>query len=170
MQERDERGARGSETAPYGDSLERGMAADSVPTTDGRSRNMRAIRRADTAPELRLRRLLHRAGLRYRTDHRLSFAGGNVRPDVVFTRVKVAVFVDSCFWHCCPDHGRRPTHNTSYWDPKLDRNIERDRADDCVLGSAGWQVVRVWEHEDLELAAARVIGRVRARAGGDRAG
>ena len=124
-----------------------------VPATPGRSRNMAAIRRTDTKPEVGLRRLLHARGLRFRKDYRLDLPGGRVRPDVVFTRRKIAVFVDSCFWHVCPEHGREPTSNEWYWTPKLRRNVERDGQQDEWLVDAGWTVVRIWEHVPLEEAA-----------------
>ena len=89
---------------------------------EGRSANMRAIRRTGTKPEVALRSELHRLGYRYRKDHRLDLADGvRVRPDIVFTARKVAVFVDGCFWHACPDHGREPSVNQWYWAPKLRR-------------------------------------------------
>lgn len=132
------------------------LAAPSA-VSPGRSRNMRAIRRSDTKPELALRSRLHASGYRFRKDYRLDLPGGRVRPDVVFTRRRVAVFVDSCFWHCCPEHGRLPKVNESYWLPKLSRNVARDRENDRALSSAGWRVVRVWEHEDPAEAAAIVI-------------
>jgi len=123
-----------------------------------RSANMRAIRRTDTKPELALRRALHRMGYRFRKDYRLDLAAGErVRPDIAFTARKVAVFVDGCFWHACPDHGSNPSVNQGYWAPKLLRNVERDRAADSALERAGWQVVRLWEHLPLEAAVAAVI-------------
>jgi DNA mismatch endonuclease (patch repair protein) len=128
------------------------------PSTEGRSRNMQAIRRTDTKPEVELRKRLHAMGLRFRKDHRLDLPGGRVRPDIVFTRRKVAVFVDSCFWHCCPDHGHAPTKNEWYWGPKLARNVERDEAANHALEAAGWIVIRVWEHEGLDSVAARIQG------------
>jgi DNA mismatch endonuclease (patch repair protein) len=79
-----------------------------------------------------------------------------VRPDLVFTKTRLAVFVDGCFWHVCPQHGRQPTHNEWYWTPKLRRNVERDRRADAALVAAGWRVVRVWEHVTPEAAAAIV--------------
>lgn len=124
---------------------------------------MAAIRRTDTKPELALRRHLHALGLRFRKDHRLDLPGGRVRPDIVFTRRKVAVFVDSCFWHVCPEHGRQPATNEWYWTPKLRRNIERDREQDAILAAEGWIVVRVWEHEPVEEAAQMVAAIVAAR-------
>jgi DNA mismatch endonuclease (patch repair protein) len=127
------------------------------PANAGRSANMRANRRADTKPELALRRALHALGYRYRKDYRLDLAAGvRVRPDIVFTARKVAVFVDGCFWHCCPEHGSRPAANTWYWEPKLRRNVDRDRAADAALDQAGWTVIRFWEHESIEVAVAHV--------------
>lgn len=131
-----------------------------VPANEGRARNMRAIRRTDTKPEIELRRLLHGAGLRFRKDYRLDLPGGRVRPDVVFTRARVAVFLDSCFWHACPVHGREPTRNEWYWGPKLARTVERDRQAVAALEDAGWHVVRIWEHENLADAAHTVIAAV----------
>ncbi len=119
---------------------------------------MRAIRRANTKPELALRRALHRRGYRFRKDLRLDLAGGTrVRPDIAFTARRVAVFVDGCFWHACPEHGGKPSVNQAYWGPKLQRNVERDRAADAALAAAGWRVVRVWEHVPLDDAIAEVV-------------
>jgi DNA mismatch endonuclease (patch repair protein) len=136
------------------------MASPAYPhaASEGRSANMRAIKRAGTKPEIALRSALHRLGYRYRKDHRLDLAEGvRVRPDIVFTARKVAVFVDGCFWHACPEHGRQPTVNEWYWAPKLRRTVERDRAADLALAAAGWQVVRLWEHLPLDDATATVI-------------
>ena len=134
------------------------VAAYPSPASPGRSANMRANRRTDTKPELALRSALHRRGYRFRKDHRLDLNdGARVRPDIAFTARKVAVFVDGCFWHVCPEHGRDPTVNEWYWAPKLRRNMERDRAADAALAAAGWRVVRVWEHEPLIAAVDAVI-------------
>jgi DNA mismatch endonuclease (patch repair protein) len=119
---------------------------------------MRAIRRTNTKPETALRSALHRRGLRFRKDLRLDLAAGaRVRPDIVFTARRVAVFVDGCFWHACPEHGRDPAANEWYWAPKLRRNVERDRAGDAALAEAGWRVVRIWEHVPLDDAVAAVV-------------
>ena len=140
------------------------MAEYPHPSSPGRSANMRANRRTDTKPELALRRALHKRGYRFRKDYRLDLDGGRrVRPDIVFTARRVAVFVDGCFWHACPEHGSKPRANDWYWTPKLARNVERDRVADQTLASAGWQVVRIWEHESLEQALAAVIAVVGAR-------
>ncbi|GAA3159814.1 very short patch repair endonuclease [Blastococcus jejuensis] len=131
-------------------------AAQPLPKSAGRSRNLAAIRRSNTKPEVALRSLLHRRGRRFRKDYRLDLPDARVRPDLVFTRSRVAVFVDGCFWHVCPIHGREPTHNEWYWTPKLRRNVERDRIADAALTKAGWKVVRVWEHVPVQEAASLV--------------
>jgi DNA mismatch endonuclease (patch repair protein) len=130
------------------------------PANAGRSANMKANRRTDTKPELALRAALHARGYRYRKDFRLDLPRRRVRPDIAFTRRKVAVFVDGCFWHACPDHGSKPKNNDWYWSPKLARNVERDRAADDALAHAGWTVIRLWEHVPLEDAVAAVIAAV----------
>lgn len=145
------------------------MAEYPYPSSPGRSANMAAIRRRDTKPELALRRALHGRGYRYRKDLRLDLdSGARVRPDIVFTARRVAVFVDGCFWHCCPDHGSKPAVNTGYWNPKLLRNVERDRAADAALAAAGWEVVRVWEHEPLDAAVTAVTDALARRPPGPR--
>src|ERR1700760_4972221 len=119
---------------------------------------MRANRRTDTKPELPLRHALHRLAYPYRKDHRLDLDGGRrVRPDIAFTARKVAVVVDGCFWHACPEHGSKSAVNQGYWDPALLRNVERHRACDAPLELAGWQVVRLWEHVPLDDAVAAVV-------------
>jgi DNA mismatch endonuclease, patch repair protein len=129
-----------------------------LPISPGRSANMKANRRSDTKPEMALRRALHARGYRYRKDHRLDLSDGRrVRPDIVFTARRVAVFVDGCFWHACPEHGSKPKNNEWYWSPKLQRNVDRDRANDVALAEGGWQVVRLWEHVPIEEAVAAVI-------------
>ena len=132
-----------------------------APLNEGRSRNMRANRRSGTKPETVLRSALHGLGYRFRKDHRLDLESGvRVRPDIVFTKRKVAVFVDGCFWHVCPEHGRQPTTNEWYWTPKLRRNMERDQAANLALKGAGWHVVRLWEHEPLPSAVRAVVAAV----------
>lgn len=122
---------------------------------------MQAIRRSETKPEVRLRSALHRAGLRFRKDLRLDLADHvSVRPDIVFTRHRVAVFVDGCFWHRCPEHGTAPRVNSTYWGPKLDRTVARDAQQTAALLEAGWSVVRIWEHEQLEASIVRVMDAV----------
>ena len=127
------------------------------PTSAGVTANMKANRRTNTKPELALRTALHAMGYRYRKDHRLDLPLRRVRPDIAFTRRKVAVFVDGCFWHACPEHGSKPRNNEWYWGPKLLRNVERDRANDAALTLAGWSVIRLWEHVPLDEAVTTVV-------------
>jgi DNA mismatch endonuclease (patch repair protein) len=121
---------------------------------DARAR-MTAQRRRDTQPELALRRELHRLGLRYRV-HRRPLKGLRREADVVFLGARVAVFVDSCFWHCCPEHGTWPSANGDWWREKLIGNQRRDRDTDARLQSEGWTVARVWEHEEPREAAEKI--------------
>ena len=130
-----------------------------------RSDNMRAIRRRDTGPELEIRSLLHRAGLRYRVDYRIGTGRSAPRPDIVFTTQRIAVFIDGCFWHQCPDHATMPKANRDFWEPKLQRNVERDRENDAALEATGWTVLRFWEHEDPDAVAAAIIGTIRPSQG-----
>ena len=134
-----------------------------LPLTPGRSANMKGNRRTDTKPELALRSALHALGYRYRKDFRIDLPQRRVRPDIAFTRRKVAVFVDGCFWHACPEHGSKPKNNEWYWSPKLARNVERDRAADDALTEAGWTVVRLWEHVPVAEAVTAVIAAVGTR-------
>jgi DNA mismatch endonuclease (patch repair protein) len=125
---------------------------------------MSGLARRDTGPEIALRRALHQRGLRYYV-HRRPLPELRREADVVFPKAKLAVFVDGCFWHGCPAHGRRD-HRTNgwYWPEKIERNKERDQDTDAKLRAAGWIPVRVWEHEEPESAAARVLSLWRERA------
>lgn len=145
-----------ADTSDYRGCMSSAANGLSAPSSS-RSRNMAAIKRRDTRPERAIRSLLHASGRRYRVDLRLDLPGGRPRPDIAFTRSRVAVFVDGCFWHCCPEHGRQPNVNGSYWGPKLDRNVARDQAADEALALAGWKVVRIWEHEKPEDAVGRIL-------------
>ncbi|HWT90499.1 MAG TPA: very short patch repair endonuclease [Solirubrobacterales bacterium] len=125
---------------------------------------MAANRRRDTSLELHLRSLLHARGLRFRVDYPIPVPGRRpVRPDIVFTRARVVVFVDGCYWHGCPEHWSPPKSNVEYWTTKIERNQERDRQADAALAGIGWSVVRLWEHEDMERAAAAIEATVRAK-------
>jgi DNA mismatch endonuclease (patch repair protein) len=123
---------------------------------------MQANKSRDTAPEVALRSALHRRGLRFRK-HAKVLPGVRLTPDVVFTVERVAVFVDGCFWHGCPEHWSVPRRNRDFWASKIERNRTRDRETDVVLVEAGWTVVRVWEHEDLRAAESRVVRVVESR-------
>jgi DNA mismatch endonuclease (patch repair protein) len=118
---------------------------------------MQGNRKRDTSPELALRSELHRRGLRYRIDQK-PLENLRCRADIVFRRQKVAVFVDGCFWHGCPEHGTSPKTNATYWNAKIARNMERDQLNDAELSNAGWAIVRVWEHEPPADAASRIAG------------
>jgi DNA mismatch endonuclease, patch repair protein len=116
---------------------------------------MAKVARRDTLPELELRRALHSRGWRYRVDAQPdpSLRG---RADILFPRARVAVYVDGCFWHSCPEHGVLPKGNRAWWRSKLEATVMRDRAIEEALRERGWSVIRVWEHEDPESAADRV--------------
>jgi DNA mismatch endonuclease, patch repair protein len=126
------------------------------PASQAATNVARGNRRTNTRPEVLIRSALHRRGLRFRKDHLLRVGGVRVRPDLAFTRWKVAAFVDGCFWHRCPDHSTTPSRNPDYWIPKLQANVERDRRVDGALMSEGWVVIRVWEHENVDAAATRI--------------
>lgn len=124
---------------------------------------MRSNRRRDTKPELKIRRRLHASGFRYRVDFRLE-SDLRVNADIVFTRARVAVFIDGCFWHGCPLHATTPKTNSQYWIPKLARNAERDRTSEAALRQKGWLVLRYWEHQDPEEVADSIAAVVRRTA------
>ncbi|WP_369242833.1 very short patch repair endonuclease [Streptomyces sp. R21] len=113
----------------------------------------------DTAAELAVRRLLHAAGLRYRVEYPVPGMARR-RIDVAFTRAKVAILIDGCFWHGCPDHATQPKANAEWWRNKLDRNMARDRETTEHLIAEGWTVLRFWEHEPPEDVAVRVAAAV----------
>jgi DNA mismatch endonuclease, patch repair protein len=132
-----------------------GSATESWASSDAVRASMRANRARDTQPELALRCAIHALGLRYRVSVR-PLPAVRRTADLVFTRVKVAVFLDGCFWHGCPEHHRLAARNREYWAGKVSRNRERDREIGRLLGEAGWLVIRVWEHEDPQDAAVRI--------------
>ena len=122
-----------------------------------RSEQMARIRSRNTGPEMTLRRALWSAGLRYRV-HATTPAG---RPDIVFPGARVAVFIDGCFWHGCPDHYVRPRSSEQFWSRKLAENCRRDSAQTKRLEDIGWRVCRVWEHEVFETPE-RLVMRIRS--------
>ncbi|HXK33376.1 MAG TPA: very short patch repair endonuclease [Dehalococcoidia bacterium] len=115
---------------------------------------MKAQRQRDTHPEVALRSLLHRRGLRFRVHYALP--GLRRRADVAFPRLRIAVFVDGCFWHGCPAHGTSPKQNAGWWRAKIETNRRRDADTDLQLAERGWTSIRVWEHEQVAEAAERV--------------
>lgn len=125
-------------------------------------RSMIGNRSRDTLPELKVRRILHAVGLRYRVNRRPV---RNLRwtADIVFTRRRVAVFIDGCYWHGCRMHYVRPKTNTDYWSTKIAGNQSRDRNVDRALRQIGWVPLRFWEHDDPKLVASRIIDAVRAQ-------
>lgn len=127
-----------------------------TPLSDDVQRRMSRQPRRDTAPEMAIRRSLHGRGARFFVDRRV-IVGLRRRADIVFPRWRLAVFVDGCFWHGCPQHGNRPRHNSAWWEAKLDRNRRRDEDTDRILASHGWTVLRIWEHEDPADAVQRVL-------------
>jgi DNA mismatch endonuclease (patch repair protein) len=135
-----------------------------VSSSPTKSDLMARVGRRDTKPELELRRILHARGLRFRVD-RAVLADRRRRADVVFGPAKVAVFIDGCFWHGCPQHATWPKANEAYWREKIETNRLRDRDTDERLRALGWEVVRIWEHEDPAVAADRLEKIVRDRRG-----
>lgn len=120
---------------------------------------MRANRSRNTGPELALRRELHAMGLRYRVHHRVPVLTRRTI-DIAFTRIRLAVFVDGCFWHGCPEHGTRPKSNIQYWSRKIEVNRARDASTDEHLTALGWTVLRLWEHESLPRATEVVVSTI----------
>ncbi|MGY6023146.1 very short patch repair endonuclease [Streptomyces spinosirectus] len=118
--------------------------------------------RRDTAPEVAVRRLLHASGLRYRVN--VPVPGARRRTiDIVFGKIKLAIFMDGCFWHGCPQHATQPKANAEWWRTKLDKNIARDRETTDQLRAAGWTVLRFWEHESPEEVARQIADIVTER-------
>jgi DNA mismatch endonuclease (patch repair protein) len=138
-------------------------------SSEAARKTMVGNRRRDTRPELKVRQLLHGAGLRYRIDVQ-PLPGLRRRADVVFRSLRVAVFIDGCYWHSCPEHGTTPRTNREYWSAKVAANRLRDEDTNVRLAEAGWCVARYWEHEPPEDVAADVIRIIRERraAGADR--
>lgn len=125
-------------------------------------RVMLGNRSRDTKPEMAVRRACHARGLRYRVDAR-PLSELRRRADLVFPAQRVAVFVDGCYWHGCPEHYVASKSNADYWSVKIARNRERDADTDATLLAAGWQVVRAWQHEDPRSVADAVAAVVRSR-------
>lgn len=120
---------------------------------------MQAIRSRDTTPERLVRSLVHAQGLRYRVAAR-PLPHLRRTADLVFRPAKVAVFIDGCYWHGCPEHYVSPRTNPGYWSDKVARNVTRDRDTDEQLYAAGWTVLRFWEHEPAEDCAGRIAATV----------
>ncbi|MFC9096944.1 very short patch repair endonuclease [Streptomyces sp. NPDC057072] len=133
-------------------------------------KRMSLQRSRNTQVEVVLRRRLHASGLRFRI-HRRPVKGLKREADIVFGPVRVAVFVDGCFWHGCPEHATWPKNNPDFWRNKIEGNRARDSDTDARLAAEGWLAVRVWEHEDPVTAAERIRAVVLdRRAGGKTSG
>jgi len=137
-------------------------SARAAPSSPEASRRMQRVRQRNTSAESALRRELHALGLRYRVQVPVLIKPRRVA-DVTFVGPRVAVFVDGCFWHGCPTHATWPKKNAEFWRAKIVANQERDRDTDSRLRAGGWEVVRVWAHEQPRDAASRIARLVRAR-------
>jgi DNA mismatch endonuclease (patch repair protein) len=135
---------------------------ETLETTPQTRARMSRQKSRDTQLELNLRKALHASGLRYRV-HRRPLKGIRREADVIFGPAKVAVFVDGCFWHGCPEHATWPKNNAEFWRNKIEGNRVRDADTDARLAAAGWLAVRIWEHESAAEAAERVRTAVVAR-------
>ncbi|WP_207497624.1 very short patch repair endonuclease [Limimaricola pyoseonensis] len=136
--------------------------ANANPSSPEASRRMARVRQKGTRAELNLRKALHAQGLRYRL-HVPLLAKPRRVADIVFPATKIAVFVDGCFWHGCPEHASWPKSNADFWRQKIETNRSRDADTDQRLQALGWESVRIWEHEDANHAASRIAELVRAR-------
>jgi DNA mismatch endonuclease (patch repair protein) len=136
-------------------------------SSDAARARMVATRRRDTPKELELRRLIHNQGLRFRVDAP-PIRSSRKRADLVFRSAQVAVFVDGCFWHGCPDHYTTPKSNHAWWTQKIGSNRKRDTDAVHELTASGWIALRFWEHEDMALASSVVADAVRRRTRGPR--
>ena len=125
------------------------------------SAQMSQMPRHSTQPELALRQALHASGLRFRVN-RKDLPG---RPDLVLSRARLAIFIDGCFWHSCPEHGVMPKNNGEWWRAKLASNVERDRRKDRELEDLGWTVLHFWEHQPVDLISSMVTEMWKARTG-----
>jgi DNA mismatch endonuclease (patch repair protein) len=132
-----------------------GESRSSWASSPGTRASMRANKSRDTKPELALRRTVHARGMRYRVGIR-PVATLRRTADLVFTKVRVAVFLDGCFWHGCPQHHSASKTNPTFWANKVRKNRERDIETDRLLAEHGWTVIRIWEHEDPVAAAKRI--------------
>ncbi|MBM9621388.1 very short patch repair endonuclease [Streptomyces zhihengii] len=147
-----------------------GDRADPTPSSAAVSARMRRQVSQDTGCEVAVRRILHAEGLRYRVHYPVPGMARR-KIDIAFSRAKVAVFLDGCFWHGCPQHATQPKSNAAWWREKLDRNMARDRETNLHLESEGWTVLRFWEHEAPANVATRVtdvVVRIRRQEGDSR--
>ncbi|MFD6915363.1 very short patch repair endonuclease [Streptomyces virginiae] len=139
---------------------EHALPEGSTASTPAVRASMKGNRGRDTKPEKVLRSLLFKEGLRYRVNAP-PVQGLRRSADVLFPKARVAVFVDGCFWHVCPEHHRPATKNKEFWTEKFAENQRRDAETNRILEEAGWTVIRAWEHEAPDKVARRVISAVR---------
>ncbi|MDG4836936.1 very short patch repair endonuclease [Micromonospora sp. WMMD967] len=133
-----------------------------VPSSSEVSRRMSRQRRRDTAPEMSIRQLLHAQGYRYRVAWPIP--GLRRRTiDIAFTAARMAIFIDGCFWHSCPQHKTNPAANSDWWSNKLETNRWRDSETNAHLEALGWSVLRIWEHESPADAVACIVNRLSER-------
>lgn len=137
------------------------IVQDSWASSAGVRASMIANRRRDTKPELAVRRRVHATGLRYRVDFPPLPHERRLRADLVFVRARVAVFIDGCFWHGCPQHHTKAKNNADFWATKVSGNRARDSRVNELLATAGWTVLRFWEHEDPAAVAQDIVEAVR---------
>lgn len=118
-----------------------GFLMADVLTKEQRTRNMKAIK-SQSKLENKVSKALWKMGYRFRKNSKLYG-----KPDISIQKYKVVIFIDSCFWHFCPDHGHMPSSNKEFWEKKLTRNQERDREVNQFYAEIGWNILRVWEHD-----------------------
>ena len=128
------------------------MQTQSWAVSEAARKSMQANKSRDTGPEVLLRRELFRRGLRYRVSY-APLTGVRRTIDIAFPRLRIAVLVDGCFWHGCPEHYRAPRSHKDYWEAKVQRNMARDHATTQMLQDADWQVIRLWAHESVSQMA-----------------
>mgnify|MGYP003627843249 CR=1 FL=1 len=126
---------------------------------------MRATKGRDNPREVAIRSQLHRAGLRFRL-HRRLLPGSTRSVDIAIPRSRLAIFLDGCFWHCCPIHGTRPKENALWWEEKLEANCRRDEDTNRRLTELGWKVLRFWEHEAMSDVVSKILFEHREYTGG----
>ncbi|MDH3010067.1 very short patch repair endonuclease [Gordonia alkanivorans] len=140
------------------------MTSSPKPLNESVRLRMTRQRRRDTDAELRVRRRLHSMGLRYRVDFRPE-PSLRCRGDIVFTRSKIVIFIDGCFWHGCPVHATNPKSNSAWWREKLTQNAARDQRNTAALRDMGWCVLRFWEHEDPEDISTHIVAVLKSQEG-----
>jgi len=130
------------------------------PISSNVSTVMRANTRTNTKPEIKYRSALHKSGYRFRKDYLIYLPERNIHIDIAFPSIKLAVFIDGCYWHGCPLHYKVPKHNKSYWRKKILKNKRRDNEVNRILLNNKWKIVRIWEHERLEKCIGKLSSKI----------